>query len=38
MYILRSQKPIPWGKPPLISSFYGNRNTHPFFFQNRRNL
>ena len=38
MYISRSPKPIPWGRPSLISSLCGNRNTHPFFFQNRRNL
>lgn len=34
MYISRSPKPIPWGKPPLISSLYGNRNTHLLYSQN----
>ena len=38
MYISRSPKSIPWGKSPIISSLCGNRNTHLFFFQNRRNL
>ena len=34
MYISRSLKPIPWGRPSLISSLYGNRNTHLFYSQN----
>ena len=34
MYTSRSPKPIPWGKPLLISSLYGNRNTHLFYSQN----
>ena len=34
MYISRSPKPIPWGESPIISSLYGNRNTHLFYSQN----
>jgi hypothetical protein len=34
MCISYSQKPIPWGKTPVISSLYGNRNTHLFYSQN----
>ena len=33
-----SKKSIPWGKSPIISLLYGNRNTHLFYSQNRRNL
>jgi hypothetical protein len=38
MYISRSPKLIPWGKPQLISSLCGNINTHPFFCRNCKNL
>lgn len=31
MYTSRSPKPIPWGKHPVISSLYGNRNTSILF-------